>query len=379
MQNFCKIDPLEIMTLKSGKYVLSANCDFQQVLPKVVEAQVLYMTVNDLPILPELASQMDRDLIRRSIHGTAAIEGNPLDIDEVDELLSGEDEHFDLDVPAREIINLKRAYDDLMGEIKSDWRLTEDFIKLVHKTITYGISHRSNEPGCYRNYKVEVGDSSHGGKYIPPKILPDIQKIMPIFIDWINGGQFDEVHPFIKASIAHYYLGLIHPFGDGNGRTARFIEASILTHKDYKYVPKMLSNYYYKNMDKYYSVFRSSERSKEHNINPFVTFSLDGIIASLNDIRGRITYSIRLLALRDYNELLRSVKKITKRQSDLLKILLEENEPFSKKDLFSKTYFKILYKNVSEDTARRDIKNLVHLGILIKDKDRYRLNINALG
>ena len=86
MQNFCKIDPIEIMTLKSGKFVLSANCDFQQVLPKIVEAQVLYMTVNDLPILPELASQMDRDLIRRSIHGTAAIEGNPLDIDEVDEL-----------------------------------------------------------------------------------------------------------------------------------------------------------------------------------------------------------------------------------------------------------------------------------------------------
>lgn len=88
MQNACGIDAVEIMTFKSGRFVLSAKCDFTEIMPLVVEATVLYRSVSDLPILPDLSSRLDKELLRRSIHGTAAIEGNPLDEAQVEKILS---------------------------------------------------------------------------------------------------------------------------------------------------------------------------------------------------------------------------------------------------------------------------------------------------
>ncbi|MFZ2444978.1 MAG: Fic family protein [Syntrophobacteraceae bacterium] len=381
-QKACVPDVAEIMTFKSGKFILSRKCDDAEIRLVLLEASILYDAIKDLPILPKFASKIDQDLIRRSIHGTAAIEGNPLDEEQVGKILSESGQTVSTDKAAIEIRNLKKAYGELMVR-KTDTggplHLSESYIRDVHKTITFGIDHPTNEPGVYRNHRVAVGDRDHGGKYVPPKALVDINHIMSGLIEWINNESNLNSHPFIRAAIAHYHLGKIHPFGDGNGRTARFVEAAILTSAGYKYIPKALSNYYYKNEDDYYIAFRQAEKDSNGDITPFVHFVLNGIVASLREMKAKITVQIRILVLRDYIRFLKLSKAISQRQYDLLTILLERFASFTIKDLFAVSPFNVLYRKISEDTARRDLKRLKELKLLSKENNSYRLNLEALG
>ncbi|MBC8392438.1 MAG: Fic family protein [Deltaproteobacteria bacterium] len=370
----------KVFTFKSGYFVFSDKFSFEELQPLIIEARILYETVKDLPILPELASALEQELIRRSIFGTAAIEGNPL-TEEAVGLIISDTESINVKKRAeREIANLKTAYDLIKGwqTAKDPFKVTEDIIKEFHALITRKVDVEYNNPGHYRNHIVKVGDRQHGGIYTPPKCLPDIEKLMNEFSEWINGPEALNLYPPIRAALSHYYIGLIHPFGDGNGRTARIIEAAILKLSGIKYVPIMLSNFYYKNIDDYFWAFSNSIKNKENNITPFIKFALQGFVESLKEIKERIIYIIRKFTLRDYYDFLKKKKHITLRQHDLLVMLLDYNKPFNIKDLFGEAPFEILYRNVGERTARRDLKKLSEQFLNVTEDNKYILNWRAL-
>ena len=372
----------KVPTFKSGNFVFSRKYSNRMLQPYRIEAKILYETVKDLPVLPSLASDLEQELIRRSIFGTAAIEGNPLTEERVGQII-GESKDVDLRGNAeQEINNLKTAYDLFkgikMGEPGKMPRLSEKVIKEVHKVITRKLKYEYNNPGNYRNHIVKVSNKEHGGIYTPPKCLPDIKKLMKEFIKWINSDELINLDAPIRAALAHYYLGLIHPFGDGNGRTARYIEAAILNQSGIKYVPPMLSNFYYANIDDYFWAFSKTIKNKENDMTPFLEFVLIGFIESLKEIKERIVYFIRLFALRDLYAFLKKEKHITQRQNDLLSILLDKIIPFTLKDLYTETPFNFLYREVSERTARRDINVLKNMNLINTEDNKYILNLNAL-
>jgi len=281
----------------------------------------------------------------------------------------------------KEIRNLKDAYDSFVRgwqipEAVS--KLEEDLIRQIHSIITHDIEHEYNVPGQYRNHLVKVGNAEHGGVYTPPKMLADIETLMKEFARWINSEEILNLDPAIRAALAHYHFGLIHPFGDGNGRTARLIEALLMRLGGMKYVPIMLSNFYYRNMDDYFWTFSKARKSEEHDVTPFVGFVLKGVVESLNEIKGRIIFFIRKFALRDYYAFLRTGKQITQRQHDLLIIALDELTPFALGDLFTVSPFNVLYRNVSERTARRDLKKLSDTRLLYVTEGKYQLNLQVL-
>jgi Fic family protein len=370
----------KVFTFKSGYFVFSDKFSFEELQPLIIEAQILYETVKDLPILPDLASALEQELIRRSIFGTAAIEGNPLTEEAVGLIISGTKSINVKKRAEREIANLKTVYDLIKGweTTKDPFKVTEDIIKEFHELITHKVEVEYNNPGHYRNHIVKVGDRQHGGIYTPPKCLPDIEKLMNEFSEWINGPEALNLYPPIRAALAHYYIGLIHPFGDGNGRTARIIEAAMLKLSGIKYVPIMLSNFYYKNIDDYFWAFSNSIKNKENNLTPFIKFSLQGFVESLKEIKENIIYYIRKFTLRDYYDFLKKKKHITLRQHDLLVMLLDYNKPFNLKDLFGEAPFKILYRNVSERTARRDLKKISEQFLNVTEDNKYILNWRAL-
>jgi len=373
---------IKVPTFKSGNFVFSRKFSNRMLQPYRIEAKILYDTVKDLPILPSLASDLEQELIRRSIFGTAAIEGNPLTEEKVGQIIS-EPNSFDLRANAeQEINNLKKVY-DLFKKIEIQKsgkmpRLTEKLIKEAHKVITGKIKNEYNNPGNYRNHIVKVGNKEHGGIYTPPKCLADIKTLMKEFIKWINSDDIMKLDPPIRAALAHYYLGIIHPFGDGNGRTARWIEAALLHQSGIKYVPLMLSNFYYGNIDDYFLTFSKTIKDKENDVTHFLEFMLIGFIESLKEIKERIIYIIRVLSLRDYFSFLSKSKLITRRQNDLLLLLLDKNINFTLKDLYDQTPFNLLYRKVSERTARRDINVLKNKKLIISEGKKYKLNINTL-
>ncbi|MBI5522394.1 MAG: Fic family protein [Desulfarculus sp.] len=370
------------MTFKSGQFVFSRLYDRQTLDRLFLEARVLKETVADLPVLPWLASKLEEEAIRRSIHSTAALEGNPLSEEQVGDVLSEDDQQKTASQSEVEIHNLKLAYHVCKSLlIKGPYRLLdEDLISDFHKFITINIEHPHNRPGSYRDHLVKVGDKEHGGVYTPPKIRADIETLMKEFIAWINGEELLAEEPVVRAALAHFHLAKIHPFSDGNGRTARLVEALCLQAHGLGHVPAMLSNYYYRHPDDYYWAFSRSERNPEHDVTPFIQFVLRAFIAALYDIKDRMTSAIRQFALREHVARLRQAKELTQRQLSLLTLLLDSGQDFSLPDLFRDPKLAIIYRDVSERTARRDLERLLRLRLLKEQGPaRYRLDDKALG
>lgn len=370
---------IKIDTYKSGRFVFSCKYDINRIFSLLIENGVLIRTVNDLPILPNLASNLHEELIRRAIFGTAAIEGNPLSQEQVDQVLSQSKTFKTTEKAEKEIQNLKITYDYLRNLRNiSQLKLDEDYIKKLHELITYDVEYESNIPGKYRNHIVKVGDIKHGGVYTPPKIYEDIKNLMSEYIKWINSESVLKLAPEIRAALAHLHFSLIHPFGDGNGRTARIIEAFVLYQSGIKYVPVMLSNYYYRNIDDYYVSFSKTIMNEENDVTDFIEFILKGVKESLYNIKDSITFFIRKFTLRDYYYFLRQNKLITSRQYDLLILLLDHQESFTLQDLKNKPYFNLLFRNVSERTARRDLIKLKSRNLLNRKNGNFEINFKYL-
>jgi Fic family protein len=364
--NYKKID-----TFKSGHFLMSWKCSLGQLSQYQVEARILHETVNDLPILPKMAATLEDDMIR-SIYGTAAIEGNPLSEAEVDRI------YRHIGGPLKsgirhetEIINLKSAYESLVVE-----KIDEGYIRQLHKTITAGIDYEGNNPGNYRNFIVKVGDKKHGGVYTPPKCLPDIEKLMAEYVAMINSDPVTDLGPLVNAALAHYYLGMIHPFADGNGRVARLVEAALLMSAGYRYAPVMLANYYHRNIDEYYNTF-SVTRKAMGDVTPFIAFCLKGVVQCYGEIKNRIVGFIKEMALKNLYAHLRENKLISQSQHDLALLLLDHKESVTAKQVCTTPPFAILYRKKSERTARRDLQSLEKNGLILKVGPKYQLNLNA--
>lgn len=373
----------KVLTFKSGKVALSRKYRRSAVGEDLVRFESLFIALCALPILPGLAAQLDTDLIRRSIFGTAAIEGNPLSEERVGEILA-EPPGGLRERAEQEIINLGKAYEQFAtppaDKTKQPFLVSEQFIRELNRVITADIAHENHSPGQYRNTKVAVGNADHGGTYVPPKILADIQPLMTAFVDWVNSEEVLREGVLVRAALAHYHLGLIHPFGDGNGRTARLLEAVILNQEGYRYVPVIMSNYYYKSIDEYFFAFREAEKSVEYDITAFLAFFARILMSSLLDVQERIHFYIRLFALRDFYRHSLEVRDVTRRQYDLLQILLPNlGKEFTLKDLHLDPQFAPLYRQVSVKPARRDLERMVNRTLLIRGEKGYRLNPFALG
>jgi len=372
----------EFVTNKSGKFYFSDKYNKDKINSLLINAVIQNETVVDLPILPELSSGLIPEIIYSSISGTAMIEGNPIKSEDVKRIAAGEDIESYTKKDKQEIKNLINAY-DLLNSIEPSDRpfiLTEELIKKIHKIITTEVPDEYNIPGQYRNDIVHVGDTAHGSVYIPPKILVDIKKLMAEFIKWINSEEITSISPFVRAALAHYHFCLIHPFWDGNGRTARLLESILLQSSNVKYIPKLLSNYYYKNVDDYYIAFSKSIKLK-NDVTPFFEFMLTASVETLKEIKDSIIYFIRKFSLRDFYRFEKQNKKITKRQFDLLSLLLDDHPiAFTLKDLVEKPPFSLLYSRMSTQTARRDLKKLTEKNYLrTSDDNRYHLNFQILG
>lgn len=371
----------DFLTFKSGKFYFREKYDFSQLNSLLVRATVLNETIVDLPILPELASQIEPDIMYSSISGTAAIEGNPITGEDVKRIAQGEEIETYTKKDKQEIKNLIKAY-RLLADIEptaEPFILTEELICELHKIITTDVPGENNIPGNYRNGLVYVGDKGHGGVYTPPKIFEDIRNLMREFVEWINSEEVLHLDPFVRAPLSHYYFCIIHPFWDGNGRTARLMEAILLQSSNVKYVPRELSTYYYRNVDEYYISFSKSIKLKK-DVTPFIKFCLEASVVSLSRIKEDIVFFIRKLSLRDFYRFQKQQKMLTSRQFELLDLLLDDPVTLTLKDLHEKKPFSIFYSKVTTQTARRDLKKLVSQKLLsVDENNKYLLNFRVLG
>ena len=197
----------------------------------------------------------------KSIHSSLAIENNQLSLFQVEAVINGKaviGEQKDI----QEVKNAYKAYE----EIDNINPYSVEDLKKIHGILTFAIEDNS---GKFRNHGEAVYDGDTQIFMAPPhRIVPEL---MDNLFNWMNEAK-ENVNPLILSSIFHYEFVFIHPFLDGNGRTARVWQTAILAHwKDlFKYIP--IESIIRKHQEEYYTAIQNC--NNVGNSNEFIEFML---------------------------------------------------------------------------------------------------------
>ena len=194
-----------------------------QALMRIEAASAVVAQVN----LPPAAEARLREQARlRSTHFSTYIEGNRLTLAETRQVVSGQDVRFhgrERDVA--QVRNYWRALVRVDEWVEQHKPLTEELICRLHALVEYGPRAR---PTPYRDGQNAIRDSQTGALiYLPPEAR-DVPQLMTDFIRWHELAEIANLPLPLVAGLAHYQLVTIHPFYDGNGRTARLLATFLL-------------------------------------------------------------------------------------------------------------------------------------------------------
>ena len=254
-------------------------------------------------------------------------------------------------------------------------------ILTMHQMVTERSDETNNTPGRLRTFSVQVGSSDMGGVHFgaPFETLPEI---MEDFIGFVNSREFRSRHPVVKALLAHFFLVTIHPFGDGNGRVSRLLEAGILFQSEYNVHGFYgLSNYFYNNAQEYKVTLQICRGGKPYDVSPFIKFGIKGFTSELAGINNFIKTKLNRLVYRqmlvqNYNKLEGIRRRVLNaREYQLLDYLLtatEPSDPFSESpsrkitlaELQEAPYIKGAYRGVIHRTFIRELVRLAKSGFI---------------
>ncbi len=249
-------------------------------------------------------------------------------------------------------------------EIKND-TLTKDNLLEIHKLITAETFSNKTEEGRYRqDDDIDVVDTATGEVVHHPPDKDDIEVLMADLFRFFNDDESKIfIHPLIKACIIHFMVGFIHPFADGNGRTARALFYWYLLKKGYWLTEYLsISRLILKARAQYARAFQFTEVD-EHDATYFILFNLKVMKSAFDELR---------LYIQKKNEEQRQlsnfigVDDISYRQSVILEWLYKEpNLLLTVKEVQTRL-------GVSNGSARNDINALVEKEYLLS------VNINKV-
>lgn len=359
------------------------QASYPRIVDLVARIKALSSVIRGIPIPPHVQERLDRLNIIRAVRGTTGIEGTELSEDEVREILSSP-EHQNV-LPkgrARDEQEVRNAH-KLMAHVARELErrrnapLTEQRIRTFHAIFTQGVDYPHNTPGQYRTYPVNAGT------YFPPESGEEVCRLMEEFIEWFNTGVPTSWDPIIRAVVAHFYVISIHPFGDGNGRTARAVESYLLYQAGVNARAfYSLANFYYRNRAEYISKLDEVRFRSDPDLSPFVDFALGGLAEELEVVHNEVLSEVLIIAFRDYaREMLLSNGKLgTPVGERLFHFLLGlGKDPVFVKDLRTGRHsLSLLYRNVTNKTLMRDLNFLRQHELILVNGDKLQANLEIM-
>jgi len=195
---------------------------------EIEQARVL---VDNIPLSPASESELRRQARVKSTHYSTYIEGNRLTLKETEDVIENRRIAFhgrERDV--KEVQNYWVALLKVEEFVSKKTEFSEIFIKRIHAIVEKG---KRAKPTEYRKGQNVIRDSKTGGiVYLPPE-AKDVPKLMKQMVRWVNVAEKEKIPPPIIAGLAHYQFVTIHPYYDGNGRTARLLATFLLQRYGY--------------------------------------------------------------------------------------------------------------------------------------------------
>ena len=354
------------------------NYDGTAIASLLVEAKTAAGVLNLLPYLPQWIEQAHEEQLRLEAVGTSRIEGAEFTQREQEEALAPDASALPgLTHSQRQLRAANTTY-RWLREQPTDRPVTAELILDIHRRIVTGCDDDHCEPGALRRAAANVTfgrpvcRGAEGGVEVTEAFGSLGQAI---------AGEFRGHDRIIQAMAAHYHIGAMHPFDDGNGRTARALEAFMLRRAGVNdMVMVSLSNYYYEHQREYVAALYES-RVNGHDLTPFLTFALPAITERCDALADEIvTHNKRLL----YREFARSLfgqlrsprrRVLAERQLQLIEVLLNADS-VSLTDLVDRVSTHYMSLKFPERAFVRDLVELISLSAVSYNEDGIAVDLD---
>ncbi len=345
------------------------NYNLNGAYQEMIEAKSAILSLQAIPYKREWVEDMQYMELKREVAGTSRIEGADFTDHELDEALKETPKqlHTRSQRQAHAAIQTYRW----IATIPDDQPITTELILEIHQRMVTGADDDHCTPGKLRaqDENVNFGQPRHRG--VNGGI--DCEIAFRNFVKALQ-HEYPKHDAIIQASAAHYHLAAMHPFLDGNGRTARALEALFLQRaglRDTCFIA--MSNYYYDEKTNYLTSLTAS-RAQTHNITPFLVFILKGVALQsrrlLEQTKTHVQKELFRNLMQDLFGRLRTARKrvIATRQVSLLESLLIR-DLIKIWDLYE--LVKIPYKALQNPIKAfiRDLNGLIELNTIRAEKD----------
>jgi Fic family protein len=328
-----------------------------QITDKIVnhltEIAVAREIVEKARLVPKWEISLRRDALIHSVHSSTHIEGNSLTLEEVSQLALGR-EVSAVRKDKQEVLNYLQVLSNLKKYIPEK-KFTSQLVLHIHKELVKKTLNRSEDEGAFRNRQVVVGYKDNEGRTVvtfqPPR-TKEVPNLVASFLDWLNESGTQLMNPVLIAGITHYEIVRIHPFIDGNGRTARTLATILLLMQ--KFDTKRffaLDDYYDSDRMAYYAALKSVD-PKTINSTKWMEYFCEGVAFSVNRVKEKV------LALSGSKKTTASLEQValTKRQMQIIEAISRTGKITSKE---MQAMFKI-----TPQAIHKEMKKLLEMKVV---------------
>jgi Fic family protein len=323
-------------------------------LNKISQIEEIRSRILHSNILPEREIEMRYRATVEATHSSTSIEGNPLNIKQVEKVLSNLSDnpitrHRYAEIEVR---NYKKTLDFIEKRKTTKKAIELTDILFTHKILMEGLL-PEEKIGKLRFNPIYIADQDDNAVYSGPTVNI-LKKEIAELLDWLDKVAKD-IHPVIASGILHFHFVSIHPFADGNGRTTRLLTMLYLGLRDYDFRSSLvLDSYYSIDKKEYYDALNLSDHyagRKASNLNPWLGYFIDGFLSASKILLTEV------LLLSNAIKDLKEVKRISKDEADLLSYAKQFGS-------ISLAEAMDILPDVSRRTLQRRLKALVDDGYL---------------
>ncbi|MCK4614250.1 MAG: Fic family protein [Thermoplasmata archaeon] len=252
-------------------------------LTAIAEARAIILNA---PLVPKWEVSLRRDALLRNAHSSTAIEGNPLSLEEVTALAEGR-EIMVRRKDKQEVLNYLNAL-DAISDYATKSVINSDDILHIHRLVSKDTLENPKDVGVFRNRQVVVGNRFTGEIIFTPPPTPAVPGLVDAMLDWYNSESVNETDSVIEAGIVHYEFVRIHPFVDGNGRTARVLAALTLVKRGFDIKRFFaLDDYYDHDRRSYYEALRTVDPATR-DLTQWLEYFVEGVAVSIEAVKNEV-------------------------------------------------------------------------------------------
>jgi len=336
--------------------------DLNAAARQLVEAKSTILALRTIPYQKAWVESLQHMELKREVAGTSKIEGADFGEGELDVAMKETPEQL-LTRSQRQAHAAVQTY-RWIAKLPDDRLIDPELVCEIHRRIVTGADDDHCPPGELRrrDQNVDFGAPRHRGA----EGGDDCVSALAGLTEAIQ-HEYREHDPLIQALAAHYHFAAMHPFLDGNGRTARALEALMLQRaglRDTCFIA--MSNYYYDEKKSYLAAL-SEVRAGNHDLTPFLVFGLKGVeIQSrrlLTEIQRQISKELFRNIMYDLFTRLKTPRRrvIAQRQLEILKLLLGADW-MNLEEIAKKTTQSYAALDLPRRALIRDLNDLIHLG-----------------